>query len=192
MTGEIRNKLEENELLLNNYLSEVFEVLNCADLQNASFFADSVCWAVLGDCYSILAPDSKRNKSKYFELVEKYISENPTDIKYCHAKAEFYASEILFKHIDIFSRDFIIHLENKFTRIDFSYLNNYYRLMSNLLGDETMEKLNDLICEAFFMCPPGVAFAGQILACCIGMFLYCDPYKRKQIFEMMLEEMCNE
>ncbi len=31
MAGEIKNKLGENELLLNNYLSEAFEVLNCAD-----------------------------------------------------------------------------------------------------------------------------------------------------------------
>lgn len=124
--------------------------------------------------------------------MEKYISENPTNIRCCHAKAEIYASEILFKHIDIFSRDFIIHLENKFNMIDFSDLNNYYRMMANLLGEETMENLNDLICEAFFMCPAGLAFIGQIASCCIGMFLYCDPYKRKQIFEIMLGEMCND
>ena len=192
MTGEIRNKLEENELLLNNYLSEVFEVLNCADLQNASFFADSVCGAVLGNCYNILDLVGRRNNSKYFELVEKYINENPIDIKCEHAKAEFYASELLLNHIDIFSQDFIIHLENKFTRIDFSNLNNYYRLMANPLGEETMENLNVFVCEAFFMCPAGMAFVGQILAQCVRMLIYRDRDTSKQIFEIMLEGTCNE
>ena len=119
--------------------------------------------------------------------MEKYINENPTDIKHVNTKAEFYASEILFKHIDIFSRDFINSLKEKFKHISFSKLNNYYQEMAKIVSEKRMEYLNDLIYEAFFMCPAGVAFISQMVYCCIGMFLYCDPYTSKQIFEIMLE-----
>ena len=190
LARKISHELGEHKHLLNEYLSEIFEISSHVDLKFAIESADKICAEVLIDCYRIVGYESE--KGKYFSLSEKYINENPVEIKDLHTRAEYYATTILSEHLNIFADDFFNSLKERFSHFSFSNLNHYYQQMAKIVGEDRIEYLNDLMIEAFFMCPAGVAFVGQITSRCIEMLVYYDFDTLKQIFEIILEDSCDE
>ena len=185
---EIGCELGDHKFLLNKYLSEVFKISSHIDITLAVQLADKICSEVLSDCYKIFGLEDEHEDSKYFSLIEKYITENPIDIRHSHTKAKYYAAKILLNHLETFAGEFINSLKEKFKYISFSSVDQYYQEMAKILSEDRVEYLNDLICEAFFICLPEMTFIGQILAKCVKILVYRDPDTSKQIFEIMMEE----
>ncbi len=185
----LKGNLGEKKFLLDNYLSAILEVLNVLDLQNAICLGDKKSWAILGDCYILCETNTDIEKSPYFDIVEKYIDENPVSIADRHTKAEFYAAKILLDNLKQFDDEFMIHLKNEvLSRVDYSELDNCYQEIIKKVDEKHMEYLNDLIFEIFLICPAGLAFAQQIVFRCVEMLNYCNQETSKRIFQLMMEE----
>lgn len=59
--------------------------------------------------------------------------------------------------------------------------------MSNTIGEDRMEKLNDEMCEAFAFGPIMVSAAQQIVIRGLEMLCYVDPESSKKLYQSMLE-----
>ena len=184
---EIRCKLGKQKFLLNRYLSEIFEISSQMDVAFAATSADEIVSKILNNCSMIFNLEKEKEPNNYFYLVEKYINENPIDIKNLHTKIEYYATKIMLNHMDIFVGDFFKTLEEKIKHNCISNLNHCYQEIAKIVGEDRVEYLNDLICEVFFICPTGMAFIGQIAIKCVEMLIYRDPETSKQILELILE-----
>ena len=184
---EIRCKLGKQKFLLNKYLSEVFEISSQVDMTFAAKSANEIVSKILKNCFMIFNSEKEKEPNKYFYLVEKYINENPIDIKNLHTKVEYYATKIMLNHMNIFVGDFLKSLEEKIKLDCFSDLNHCYQEIAKIVGEDRMEYLNDVMCEVFFICPIGMAFIGQIAMNCVEMLIYRDPETSKQILEFILE-----
>lgn len=183
---KIGDELLDQKHLLNKYLSELFKISSTIDLNMVISLTEEICSDVLESCYKVCYNNTGKEENKYFSLVKNYINEHPSDIK--HTRVEYYATKILMAHLEFFADDFVKLLNKKFDHSKFDKLNHYYKEISKIVSEDRMEHLNDLLCEVFFMCPIGVAFAGQITANCVNMLTFKDPDKSKQIFEIILDE----
>lgn len=190
---QVRCELGENKFLLNKYLSEIFEILKRIDAKFAASSADKVCLEILNDCYKIFCPSSEEEqKGKYYYLIEKYISENSADIKNPKTKAEYYATQILLNNLKVFEADFLETVKGMLDQSNFDKLNRYYRDIEEIVGEKLIEYLNDSIYESFLTCTVGMAFIGQITSKCFEMFTYSDRDSSKRIFEIILENKCDD
>ena len=183
----LKDELGEKKFLLDNYLSAVLEVLNVLDLQSTIRMSDKKCQEILGDCYILCKTNTDGEKSQYFDIVEKYIDENPVSIADRHTKAEFYAAKILLDNLKQFDDEFMIHLKNKvLSRVDYSRLDDCYEKIIKKVDEQQMEYLNDLIFEIFLICSAGMVFTQQIVFKCVEMLNYCNQETSKQVFQLMI------
>lgn len=183
----LKGDLGEKKFLLDNYLSAILEVLNVLNLQNAICLGDKKSWAILGDCYILCEINTDGEKSQYFDIVEKYIDENPVSIADRHTKAEFYAAKILLDNLKQFADEFMIHLKNKvLSSVDYSRLDDCYEKIIKKVDERQMEYLNDLIFEIFLICSAGMVFTQQIVFRCVEMLNYCNQETSKQVFQLMM------
>ncbi len=60
LSGEIRKDLGERGYHLDQYLSEVIEVLARIDLVTVGEVTNDVCWEVLADCYILCETEEKK------------------------------------------------------------------------------------------------------------------------------------
>ena len=189
MAGEIKKELGESSYHLDSYLNVIFETLADMDLATASAVADKICSNILGDCCIVLNGEEYREKSNFFELVKKYIDEHPTDFKENHTKVEYYTGNIIFENLELLYREFRKRYKKKFwSNVDYPVASECYKKISAIIGEEKMERFNDILCEAFIPSPIGVSVMQQFLIQALGMLLYQDPENSKKIYQIMLSK----
>ena len=90
LAKEIKAELGDQKYYLDGYMNIIFETLSDIDLGTASAIADNICSNVLGDCYVIMGENARKEKekSKFFDIVQKYIEEHPVNFKENHTKSE--------------------------------------------------------------------------------------------------------
>jgi len=185
---EASKELGNKRYLLNKYISEILNISNQIDIKFALYSADKICSDILNSCIKVIVyADFVKKSNEYLSLVEKYINENPIDIKDPYTKVQYYTTKILLNHMEIFADNFLESLKGTFKNINFSKLNDYYKEMVKILNERHMEYLNDLIYKTFFMCPIGVAFISKITSKCTEMLAYRDNDTSKQLFEFIYE-----
>ena len=83
LAKEIKAKLGNQKYYLDGYVNIIFETLADMDLGTASAIADNICSNVLGDCYVITGENEReeKEKSKFFDMVQKYIEEHPREFQ---------------------------------------------------------------------------------------------------------------
>ena len=188
LAGELRADLGENGYYLDQYLSKIFEVLSRLDLGTASEMANTMCWSVQGDCYLLCGTEEKKEKSEFFDMVENYINNHPTEFSDRHTKVQFYTANILIEHLNIFTEKVkLIYRENALSEIDYPVSDDMYEKISGIIGERRMERLNDQICEAFVFGPIMVSAAQQIVTRGFQMLCYRDPESSKMLYQFMLE-----
>lgn len=188
LSGEIRKDLGERGYYLDQYLSEVIEVLARIDLVTVGEITNDLCWKVLGDCYILCGSKHKKSKSEFFYISKNYIKNHHTNFINRHSKVQFYAGNILIDHLDIFAEKVKhIYMKNILSGIDYPVSNKMYERISNIIGEERMEKLNDEMCEAFVFGPIMVSAAQQIVIRGLEMLCYVDAESSKKLYQFMLE-----
>ncbi len=189
LSAGIRKDLGERGYYLDQYLSKVIEVLARIDLATAGEIADYICWKVLNDCYILCGTKAKKEKSEFFNVSKKYIENHHTNFINRHSKVQFYAGNILINHLDIFAEKAKhIYMKNILSGVDYPVSNKMYERISNIIGEERMERLNDEMCEAFAFGPIMVSATQQIVIRGLEMFCYVDAESSKKLYHFMLEE----
>lgn len=73
-------------------------------------------------------------------------------------------------------------------KIDYSTANSYVQKISFIVGEEKLERFNDVMAEAFVFGPIGLSIAQHSVVRAVGMFLYRDPESSNQIYQLMIGE----
>ena len=188
LSAVIRKDLGERGYYLDLYLSKVIEVLARIDLITVGEITDDVCWKVLSDCYILCGSKRKKSKSEFFDISKNYIENHHTNFINRCSRVQFYAANILINHLDIFAEKVKhIYMKNILYGVDYPISNKMYKKISNIIGEERMEKLNDEICEAFAFGPIMVSAAQQIVIRGLEMLCYVDSESFKKLYHFMLE-----
>lgn len=192
LAGKLRADLGEKGYYLDQYLSNIFEVMARFDLLTIGEIASNMCWSILGDCYILCGPDEKKEKSEFFDIVKNYIEKYNVDFSEIHAKAQFYAANIVVNHLNVlYDKVKHVYSKNVLSYIDYPVSNGMYKQISSLVGERRMEILNESMCEAFVFSPTMVSAVQQIVTRGFQMLCYRDPESSKQLYQFMLEEKFN-
>lgn len=158
ISGELRLALGEKGYYLDEYLSKILEVLARLDLGTVGEIANNVCWSIMGDCYVLCETESDKEKSEFFDMVKEYIDTHPVNFEHKHTRCEFYAANILIKHLNVFSDKVkCSYRKNLLSGIDYIVSDKMYERISYLIGEKRMEILNEKLCEAFVFGPAMMA-----------------------------------
>ena len=188
LSGEIRKDLGERGYYLDQYLSEVIEVLARIDLVTVGEITNDLCWKVLGDCYILCGSKHKKSKSEFFYISKNYIKNHHTNFINRHSKVQFYAGNILINHLDVFAEKVKhIYMKNILSGVDYPVSNKMYERITKIIGEDRMEKLNDAMCEAFAFGPIMVSAAQQIVIRGLEMLCYVDAKSSKKLYHFILE-----
>lgn len=99
----MRTDLGEKCYYLDEYLSNIFEVVARFDLGTMGEIAKNTCWNIIGDCCILCETENQKEKSEFFDLVKKYIDAHPVSFEHKHTKCEFYAANILVRNLNAFT-----------------------------------------------------------------------------------------
>lgn len=192
LCAELKSDLGKKGYYLDEYLSKIFETLARFDLVTVGEMASGICWQVQSDCYILCGAEDEKEKSEFFDMVQDYINNHPKEFSHRHAKVQFYAGNILIKHLNIFAEKVkLIYKKNALSEIDYPVSDNIYKKIAYLIGERRMEVLNEKLCEAFVFGPVMVSVVQQIVVRAIQMLCYRDPESSKLIYQFMLEEKSN-
>lgn len=193
ITSQMRTDLGKKGYYLDEYLSNIFEVMSRLDLESIGEAASDVCGNILRDCYIICELDTEKEKSEFFDLVKEYIDAHPVNFEHKHTQCEFYGANILIEHLNIFAeKTKLLYTKNILSGIDFIVCNKMYENISYLIVERRMEILNEAMCEAFIFSPIIVSAVQQIVTRGIQMLCYQDPESSKKLHHFMMKgEVCN-
>lgn len=191
LAKEIKAELGDQKYYLDGYMNIIFETLADMDLGTASAIADNICSNVLGDCYVIMGENARKEKekSKFFDIVQKYIEEHPVNFKENHTKSEFYAANIIIDNLELLHQEFKKRYKAEvLSSIDYPLASEYYKKITSIIDEEKMERFNDIIAESFIFGPIGISASQHFIVCAVGMLVYRDPESSKQLYQLMMEE----
>ncbi len=192
LCAKLKSDLGKKGYYVDEYLSKVFEILARFDLVTIGEMASGICWRVQSDCYILCGTEEKKEKSEFFDMVENYINKHPTKFSDRHTKVQFYAGNILIKHLNIFAEKVkLIYKKNALSEIDYPVSDNMYKKISYLIGERRMEILNEKLCEAFVFGPVMVSVVQQVVVRALQMLCYRDPESSKMLYQFMLEGQFN-
>lgn len=191
LAREIKAELGDQKYYLDGYMNIIFETLADMDLGTASAIADNICSNILGDCYVILGENAKKEKekSKFFDMVQKYIEEHTVNFKENHTKSEFYAANIIIDNLELLHQELKKRYKAEvLSDIDYPLASEYYKKITSIIDEEKMERFNDIIAESFIFGSIGISAAQHFIVYAVGMLVYRDPESSKQIYQLMMEE----
>jgi len=193
LAKEIQIELGDKGYYLTEYLSNIFGAISSLDIIGVTSKSDKYCWDIFGCCLNVCECKDKKSESEFAEIVENYKNKNAVNFKHNHTKVEFYAANILLENLHLFLDHFTENLRKKlFSIIDFPAIDGKYNQISELIGEQKIEYLNDLIYESFVVSPVAVVAANQVMLRAVEMLTYRDPETSKQIFELIMQRENND
>lgn len=130
-----------------------------------------------------------KEKSKFFDIVKKYIEKHPVSFKWNHTKSEFYAANIIIDNLELLLQEFKKRYKAEvLTDIDYPLANEYYKKITSIIDEEKMERFNDIIAESFIFGPICISALQHFMVYTVGMLVYRDPESSKQIYQLMMGE----
>lgn len=189
LAKEIKAELGNQKYYLDGYINVIFKTLTDMDLGTASAIADNICSNILRDCYVIMGENERedKEKSKFFDMVQKYIEQHPVNFKWNHTKSEFYAANIIIDNLEPLYQEFKKRYKAEvLSGIDYPSASEYYKKIASIIDEEKMERFNDIIAESFIFGPIGISELQHFMVYTVGMFVYRDPESSKQIYQLMM------
>lgn len=194
--SEIKSELGDKGYYLDKYLNVIFETLADLDLATASSVADNICSDIFRDCCIVCCCGDDllrgKEKSKFFEIVKKYIDEHPVDFNENHTKVEFYTGKILIQNLELLCEEFKKrYITRVFKDIDYPIASEYFEKISSIIGEAKMEQFNDILVEAFISSPIGLSAVEHFISYALGTFLYRELERSKMLYQLMIDEVGN-
>lgn len=180
---EIQTELGDKRHYLTEYLSNVFGAISSLDINSTLAYINEYYRNVFRCCLNICECKNEKNKSEFYEVVEKYKNKNNVSFKQNHTKVEFYAANILLENLDSFLDCFTENLRKKLSSIiDFSIIDEKYNQISKLVEKEKIEYLNDLIYESFIISPVALVAVNEVVLRAVEMLTYRDSWVLHNLF----------
>jgi len=153
--------------------------------------ADDICSDIFRDCCIVCCGGDDllrgKEKSKFFEIVKKYIDEHPVNFNENHTKVEFYTGKIITQNLELLYKEFKKHYKTRvFKDIDYPIASEYFEKISSIIGESRMEQFNDILVEAFISSPIGLFAVEHFISYALETFLYRDPESSKMLYQLMI------
>ncbi len=186
LAREIKEKLGNKGYYVDTYLSPLFETATNLNLVDVNDTVDAIYLKILTDC-SIICKAKNAEKSEFFSIVKDYVENHPVNFEHSTSKVEYYTANILLENLEIFSKKCIETIKNTFyDDIDYSFSDEMYKKISDIVGEKCMEDLNEMMFESLVFCPITLAIAHQFVVHSMEMLTFRDPESSKQLYQFKI------
>lgn len=185
LAGGIKKRLDNKGYLMDKYLSLILEAANqtlCYEAATDGFESGSDLRRL---CTALLNNDDAEDLP-FYKKAKELIDEHPIDLQEKSTKVDIYFCLLADEYLDSISEETIEEWVYKVSeKLDVIYLNELYKTISAVVGEDDMEQLNLLIRQRFFRVLPMEAFAQGFT----NDLLYClnhrDVETGKLVWELM-------
>lgn len=189
LANDIKDSLEENSHMFNDYLFTIFKSLDAIEISMATDRAESLCSEVISVCRTVLSKgENEKIQSPFYSKAVDLIKNSPVIHDKYDTKIYFYAANILIDNIENISKDFISDVRNKIlSKVNYETVNKSYKNIVKIVGKDRINYLNDLLYENFIVSPIIMIFMQSIIQKIVNMMVYEDPVMKNKVFELMMK-----
>lgn len=190
LADEIRGRLGLRKDLLDSYLTLIFEAANCTlayDSANDGFEAGSLLRKL---CFDVLENKKACKDHLFYDVAAKEIQEHSYLYDDPHTVASLLYISLAESYLKQAVLDYWHQQEQNLMKTDcLPKLNDVYKNIVHLIGEDPMEQLNQAIMEKFFIVPviPGYiqGFTNDLSFC----LNHKDEKNNKRVFQLWMDHL---
>ena len=188
LAKEIREKLGEDAYVLDSYLSEIFTNLDNVMISNVTEKAEEMMNKIYFLCKNLVDYRPIDKKDKMYELARDYIISHPLPYKESDTRFRVYVILLIDELTEIFIEESLKH-DGFVAFLDYNHLsiNNDFEKISEVVGEEEMEKLNEAIKKRFVVPNILEIFKRTVNRKLFYYFIEKDKQTSKQTFQLILD-----
>ncbi len=185
---EIRQELSEDAYILDAYLSEIFTALDSELISNIVDEAENMTNKIYFLCKNIVEYEPIKNKDNFYEVSYNYIVSHPLPYKENKTRFNMYVALLIDDFTDMFIEKTYNEINsNSFSEYNFDIIKDYFKKISEKVGHEKIETLNNIIKKRFALPTIIDIFKRTVSRHLFFYLLKRDNQTSKHIFQLLLE-----